>query len=114
MIRTQLGQFRPANTTAAALYSNTDGKPFNIDCVAIVNTTDVAALASVFHDFDGTTYSEATTIAWELIIPGNTVVHYEPHHGISGYSNLENVAVKTSIANALTFTAYGVKEGQRY
>jgi len=101
----QLGQLRPANTTAASIYSPTSGITGIISSICIVNTGSSAALARVFHDNDGTTYDETTALLWEeRILPGRAFYRdcHWPANNSSG-----NFAVRTDKANDLTFTFYG-------
>ncbi|KKL05587.1 hypothetical protein LCGC14_2604560, partial [marine sediment metagenome] len=52
----QLGQLRPANTTAASIYSPAAGVIAEIHTIFIANNTNGAIAARLFHDDDGTTY----------------------------------------------------------
>lgn len=106
----QLGQSRPANTSAASVYNSTEGAPYVIENITICNTSDSAALASIYHDEDGTTYDQSTAVMYQASIPANKTVHYEGY--ISGYKATGNVAVQSSVANALTFTLYGEQKGE--
>ena len=103
----QLGQLRPANTTAASLFSPDENKPYKINVIIIVNTSGSAASATIYHDIDGSTYDETTTILPAKSITASGFYMFQPNEGIGDYNKAGNVGVKSSVADALTFTAYG-------
>ena len=103
----QLGQLRPANTTAASLYS----PPANTRAVrlslVVCNTSSSVAKFRVFHDDDGTTYDESTALFFDAPIdPGQTL---ESDGFKAANNSAGNFAVRTDTANALTFTLYGAE-----
>ena len=103
----QLGQLRPANTTAASIYSPAAEVTWIGKSVVICNTSSATALARIFHHEAGTTYDETTAIYWDVEVLADetrtlTVL-------IAGKTSAGNVAVRTNIANALTFSFYGVE-----
>ncbi len=104
----QLNQLRPANTTAASLYSTSVGVNAVVKSLIICNTSGSAAKARVFHDDDGTTYDETTALAWDINVPADTTVSLELF--IAMEDDDGNLAVRTNAANALTFTAYGSEQ----
>lgn len=104
----QLGQLRPANTTAASLYSPGASTDAVVKAIVICNTSGADATARVFHDDDGTTYNETTALAWDLVIPADSIVVLELFVAMS--DDTGNVAVRTDTGNALTFTAYGSEQ----
>lgn len=105
-----LGQLRPANTTAASLYSPSVGLVASITAVDIVNTTGGAVTYRLFIDIDGTTYDETTAIGgFDTSLAANTrklIEWPEPGLILVGKDS-GNLAVRTSSGNALTFTAIG-------
>lgn len=104
----QLGQLRPANTTAASLFTPEEAKQYKIYLIIITNVGAGAAKASIFHDVDGTTYDQTTALMYEKSIsPGSSPIELEYRHGISGYEAAGNLGVQTDTANALNFTCYG-------
>jgi hypothetical protein len=61
----------------------------------------------IFADDDGTTYDESTALFWDVTIEGNTTVELDTFMALDGSAG--NLAVRTSVANALTFTAFGAE-----
>ena len=103
----QLGQLRPANTTAASLYSPSSVTTV-VKSIVICNTSGADAAARVFHDDNGTTYDETTALAWDINILANTTVVLEVFVAMNDATG--NLAVRTSVNSALTFTAYGSEQ----
>ena len=104
-MKRQLGQLRPANTSAASVFSPSVAQPYEAATLFITNTTGTAALASVFHDINGTTYDETTALLFGKSVAANDYIVLEVPFG----DRLEagNIAVKSGTSNALTFTLYG-------
>ena len=100
----QLGQLRPANTTAASLFSPTSGEVL-VKSVIVANTSGAAATFRLFHDDNGTTYDETTALAWDVNIPADSVATVELNIMMDDASG--NLAVRTNTNDALTFTCYG-------
>ena len=103
----QLGQLRPANTTAASIYSPAANVTGVIKTVVVCNTSAAAATFRIFHDDNGTTYDESTALFWDVNVnPGQTVDFdtFAPMNDSTG-----NFAVRTGTASALTFTVYGAE-----
>lgn len=109
----QLGQLRPANTTAASLFTPGEAKEYRIYLIVVTNVSAGAAKASIFHDKDGTTYDQTTALVYEhSISAGSSPLELEYRHGISGYEAAGNLGVQTDTANALNFTCYGEIVGE--
>ena len=103
----QLGQSRPANTTAATLYSPGSGVTAVIKSLIVCNVSASLAKFRVFQDDDGTTYDESTALFWDADIKaGESMVldNFAPMNNSSG-----GFGVRTSIANAITFTLSGAE-----
>lgn len=103
----QLGQLRPANTTAASLYSPASNVTGIAKNLVVANTTATTATFRVFVDDDGTTYDQSTALFYDTPIAANTTVFvamYLPMNNSAG-----NIAVRTDTANALTFTLSGAE-----
>lgn len=107
-VGSQLGQLRPANTTAASLYSPAASTETRLTQLVITNTSGAAATYRLFIDDDGTTYDETTSIAWDVAIAADTFVIID----LGQYMNdsTGNFAVRTSVADALTFTLSGLEK----
>lgn len=103
----QLGQLRPANTSAASIYQVPASTTAIISRVEIQNVTAGAETFSIFHDADGSTYSEATALFFESPIAAKGHVAIDCHWAANNSSG--NFAVKSSTGNAITFTFYGVE-----
>jgi hypothetical protein len=103
----QLGQLRPANTTAASLYSPPALTTAIIKGLTICNTTAITATFRIFNDDDGTTYDETTALFFDAEILGNTTVSATGFKAMNNSSG--NFAVRTDTANALTFTLFGAE-----
>lgn len=103
----QLGQLRPANTTAASLYSpdaNLTGIAKNL---VVSNTTAIETTFRVFVDDDGTTYDETTALFFDVPLKGNTTVLIDMYAAMNDPTG--NFAVRTGTASALTFTLFGAE-----
>lgn len=105
---TLLGQLRPADTNPASIYSPVPGRIGVIRHLVVCNTSGVAATYRVFLDDDGTTYNESTAIFWDNAIGANATV-LTIAQGWAMRNDAGNLAVRSSAANALTFTVFGVE-----
>ena len=103
----QLGQARPANTTAASIYSPPASTTGIIKNIVICNTSAAAAKMRIFLDDDGTTYDETTALFWDVQIDIESSIQLDVHQGMNNSSG--NLAVRTDVADALTFTVHGVE-----
>ena len=107
-IRRQLAQSRPSGTSAVSLFKPGYDERIYVDTLVVVNTSGSSAACTVYHDADGTTYDETTTIVPGVTIQPNGYMLIEILAGI--WSNAENIGIKTSVSNALTFTLYGTTD----
>lgn len=104
----QLGQARPANTTAVSLYSPAVNVVGFIQRIHICNQTGSAATCRVFLDNDGTTYDETTALEFDKSIGANNSLEFDyGEQGMPMSDDSGNLAVRTGTASALTFTAWG-------
>jgi hypothetical protein len=103
----QLGQLRPANTTAASLYSPGASTTWVAKNLVVCNTSGAGASFRAYHDEDGTTYDETTAIFWDVPVAANETVSITSL--LSGFTNAGNIGVRTDTASALTFTLYGAE-----
>jgi len=110
MIR-QLAQARPSGTSAVSAWTPGEAAPYRIVLVSICNVTDNAVDVSLFHDIDGTTYDETTALVWKHTLLAGEILCYESE--ISGYRAAGNLAVRSSVGNAATFSVYGEIQGER-
>jgi|2_EtaG_2_1085320.scaffolds.fasta_scaffold45206_2 hypothetical protein len=109
--RKQLGQSRPANTTAVSIYSPGADIEARIYLIIITNTTGSDTTFRIFHDEDGTTYNETTALYFDQTITANNsailIFDNTGQDGIAMETAAGNLAVRTGTNDALTFTVYG-------
>ena len=103
----QLGQLRPANTTAASIYSPGAGVTAIIRNITVTNLTGLAVDFSIFHDDDETTYDETTALFFTARIEKNQTVQLTAYAAMNNPAG--NLAVKTETSSALNFTVYGAE-----
>lgn len=103
----QLGQLRPANTTAASLYSPGTGVTAIIKTIVICNQTSSSAKFRIFLDDDGTTYDESTALFFDIDIGPNSTDHVDTYYAMNNPSG--NLAVRTDTNSAITFTCFGAE-----
>ena len=103
----QLGQLRPASTTATSLYSPGVGITAIIKSIVVCNTTAGDATAQIFIDDNGSTYSEETALFYNMPIDGNTTTQIDTYYPMS--VDAGNIAVRSSVSSALTFTIFGAE-----
>ncbi len=101
----QLGQLRPANTTAASLYSPGASTEAVIQSIIVSNTSGSAATYRIFVDDDGTTYDQTTALYYDIPLPADSSDSIEIHVAMNNSSG--NLAVRTNTNSAITFTAFG-------
>jgi hypothetical protein len=105
----QLAQSRPSSTTAASIYAPRSQFRIEIRKFVVCNTSEDAATFRIFHDDNGSTYDETTALFWDSPIDAGETVTIEEEFWMIGRSQ-GNVAVRTSVSNALTFTVYGARD----
>jgi len=99
----QLGQLRPADLNAASVYATIDS--FIVKSIIVCNTSGAVAAYRIFHDSNGTTYDQTTALFYDIPIAANTTHTLE--FNLMDNDATGNIAVRTSVANAITFTVYG-------
>lgn len=100
----QLGQLRPANTTAASIYTVGASTIGVSKQIIITNVSNNTAKYRVFLDNSGSTYDETTSIAWDVSLPKGS---YDVIDVWQPLAATGTVGVRTSIASALNFTVSG-------
>jgi hypothetical protein len=106
--RAQLGQLRPANTTAASIYTPGTGRRGVITSLIVCNVTAGAVTFRVFHDDNGTTYDETSALVFDVALPAATTIELGTNVAAGwAVAPTGNFAVRTSSASAINFTAYG-------
>lgn len=102
----QLGQARPADTAAVSLYSPGDGVVTTVDKLVVV-CTGVTSTFDLYHDEDGTTYDQSTALYYGYTVTANAT--FSVDLGLYMNNPDSNIAVKTSVTSALTFSLYGTE-----
>ncbi len=110
MLGVIVAQSRPSDTTTVSVYSPDTGDVMEIIAINVANTSAAAVNYRVFHDEDGTTYDESTALYFDVSLAANTTDTLEPKIWMRNSSG--NLAVRTSSANDLTFTIYGILHNQ--
>ena len=103
----QLGQLRPADTNAASLYSPPASTAARLTQLFVCNQTAGPESFRVFCDDDGTTYSEATALYYDVAIAANITTVIDLALYMNDASG--NLAIRSSTASALTFTLFGIE-----
>jgi len=103
----QLGQLRPSNTTVTSIYSPAAGVTGIIKTVYVCNTTIGIVTFQICVDDNGTTYDESTALFWDVTIAANTTLELDTFIPLSNSAG--NIAVRSSLANAITFTLFGAE-----
>jgi hypothetical protein len=115
----QLAQVRPSGVTAVVGYSNPiaaaggrRGLNAEITLIAVCNTTAAPAAFSLFHDDDGTVFSQATALYYGKSLAANDTALIAIPSPNSGFAMKPGASfgVQSSVASALTFTFYGVTQ----
>lgn len=102
-----LGQITPGVTTALSIYSPPVNTETIIKFITITNDTGQDKDAEIFMDDDGTTYDKTTRIGIKTITKNSENPPTEIFVAMNNSSG--NLAVKSSTADALTFTIWGTE-----
>lgn len=100
----QLAQHRENSTNAVSVYSTDANQTVQV-FIKIANTAIVNVKCSVYHDNYGSTYDETTILVSEVVLQPGSFIEID-HIFMSEETG--NLAVKSSVANALTVTVYGI------
>lgn len=106
-ILTQLGQLRPANTTAASIYTLPAKKIVWATSLIICNTTASATTWSAYFHQSGTTYNQTTALIYGSAINGNQTIEWTFENYIPLTVAGGSIGVQTGTNSALTFTLNG-------
>ena len=101
-----LAQLRPADTNAASLYSPPDNRTVEITALLVCNQSGSAATFRIFLDDDGTTYDQTTALYYDVPL-GADLTWEITVKGWGMIVTAGNLAVRSSVGNALTFTLFG-------
>ena len=101
-----LAQLRPADTNAASLYSPPNNRTVEFTKLVICNQSGSAATFRVFLDDNGTTYDQTTAMFYDAAISAD-LTWVEDLKGWGMNNTAGNLAVRSSVNDALTFTLFG-------
>lgn len=101
----QLGQLRPADTTAASLYSPAINVTARVELIIVCNQTASSVDYRIFFDDNGTTYDETTALFFDIPLPANSTDVIEGSYFMADSDG--NLGVRTATNDALTFTCFG-------
>lgn len=104
----QLGQLRPANTTAATIATLAASTQWVNVAVKVCNLTGSAATYRIFHDDNGAVYDETSALAYDIAIAANSTADFAIN--VCGSTATGTIGVRTGTASALNFTAYGLEK----
>lgn len=99
-----LGQSAPADTNNATLVSNVASASRVVSSIVVTNTSANAASARVFTRANTATSNTTTAIVYDAPIAPNSTVAFTL--GVT-LSNSDVIDVRSNVASALTFTAFG-------
>ena len=112
-IGTILAQSRPGDSNAVSAYSPASGVKAEITQVLVCNTTGNTPTFRVFLHNAGTTFDQTTALYYDVTVSANSTTSLISHDKGSWWitNSSGNLAVRTSAANELTFTVFGVEHG---
>lgn len=99
-----LGQSAPTDTNNADLYTVGSGKSAVISTISITNDSGAAATAQIYIRVSGATASLSNALVYNTSFAANSTTALT--FGIT-LAETDVVSVRTSVANALTFMAFG-------
>jgi len=105
----QLGQLRPADTTAASLYSPAASVSARLTRMTVCNNTGGAVTCRIFLDDDGSTYDEDSAIYYDKSVPANDTLPVEEIRGVYMNNSAGNLAVRSATGDALNFMVWGIE-----
>lgn len=103
----QIGQARENSTSAISVYSPGASTTAIIKSIMLANTSGADATFRLFCDDDGTTYDEATALAWDVDLFADQIITIDCF--IAMHNSSGNFAYRSSVANAITITLFGAE-----
>lgn len=101
---TQLAQARENSTNAVSVYQSNVGETVQL-FIKVVNVVSEIAYVRIFHHQAGSTYDQSTALIYDRKINPGDLFELD-HVFVNNPSG--NIAYRSSVANALTITVYGV------
>ncbi len=109
--RKQLGQALPANTNVVSIYSPGTDVVTRIYCIVVTEVAGNTPTFRIFHDEDGTTYTSATALYFNMpmVVATPQILTFGDgdNDGLWMNNSSGNLAVRTSAASEINFTVYG-------
>lgn len=106
----QLAQERPSVTTATSILSPVTSELITLTSLYVTNTTATAAVYSIYHDEDGSTYTQDTALAYQVTLAANSLIVLEVEVPLINPQG--NLAIQSGTADALNFTLYGYRKSR--
>lgn len=105
-----LAQIRPADTLTQAGFTAQIG--CEVTAIAICNSTGAAVTFRLHHDQAGSTYDISNALYYDTTIAANSTMWIRAQSMGAGIqmANTDSLGVRSSVANALTFSFYGQTE----
>ena len=100
-----LGQIPSSGTTAQTLYTNASGETVIVRSIYISNVTSTAKTYSIFVDAAGSSYTTASSIAYNVTIDGGTTTEFNTYICIDQANG--SLGVSSSDVESITFSAFG-------
>jgi len=103
----QLGQLRPADTSAASVYSPAASTSAIVKGIFVCNVDTSAHAFRLFHDDNGTTYDQTTALFYDVSVAANTTTQVTTVITMNDAAG--NLAFRTDSPNNLVCTVYGME-----
>lgn len=105
----RIARVRPNGTAPVDLFQA--NAAVEITSVFICNTSGNNATFRLYHTFsDSEVFGQANALYWDKLVPADDTLVWRSESIGAGIKleNLDRIGVRSSVANALTFTLYGV------
>ena len=103
----QIAQMQLTTTSATSVISPSAGQEICIKAVRVANTSAANVTLILYHDDDGITYDDTTTVLPKITIPALKIFTDGGDMTYFLDNSSGNLAAKAGTANALTITLYG-------
>jgi hypothetical protein len=105
-----LAQARENSTSAVSVHTPPTQHRDKVETIMLCNTSGSAATFRLFFDADGTTYDETTALYWDTALPADSTLTLAFDRGLYMANDSANIAYRSSVANAITISVWGVRE----
>lgn len=103
----QIAQTQLGTTDATSLIQAASGQEICIKSVRVANTSAGNVAVTLYHDDDGSTYNDTTTVLPQTTIPALKILTDGGDMTYFLNNTSGNFAAKASVIDALTITLYG-------